>query len=73
MIRYKRLNESFDPVKTVSMQFRRTLEDSKYGKALRKVDILDETVAIVEEILDDIYIRNVRKQMLRSFLVLNGK
>lgn len=54
MIRYKRLNESFDPIKTVSMQFRRTLEDSKYGKALRKVDILDETVAIVEEILDDI-------------------
>ena len=55
MIRYKRLNESFDPVKTVSMQFRRTLEDSQYGKALRKIDILDETVAIVEEFLDAMY------------------
>lgn len=55
MIRYKRLNESFDQSEVSTMQLMRTIENSQNGKDLKKIVNLKEIESLVKKVLDLVY------------------
>ena len=55
MIRYKRLNESFDQSEVSTMQLMRTIENSQNGKDLKEIVYLKEIEHLVQKALDLVY------------------